>query len=134
MWMKPGDPPMTSEGEAEVTPILGGRYVHTEMHGMMMGQPYEGIGTDGYDNALGEFVSTWVDNMGTGVMDMHGKIDADHKVISYEGKMVDPVTKKEVSAWSTTTIVDPDHQVMDMYSMVKGKKVKTMELKLEREK
>jgi hypothetical protein len=34
--------------------------------------PFEGISTLGYDNAKKTFFSTWIDNMGTGMMVMEG--------------------------------------------------------------
>jgi hypothetical protein len=132
MYMKPGVPPQTSEGESNAKMILGGRYLQSEFHGTAMGGPYEGMGLDAYDNALGEFRSIWIDNMGTGVMMMHGKMDPTTKVISYEGRMVDPQSKTEVDCWSTGTIVDADHQTMEMYTMVEGQKFKMMEMKYER--
>jgi len=38
-----------------------------------MGMPFEGMGLDGYDNASKEYISIWIDNMGTGIMYMKGK-------------------------------------------------------------
>ncbi len=35
-----------------------------------MGMPFEGMGIDGYDNLAKQYVSTWVDNMGTGIMNI----------------------------------------------------------------
>jgi hypothetical protein len=133
-WMKPNDQPQSSDGEAESKLVLGGRYLQTEMHGKFMGQDYEGMGYDGYDNALGEYVSTWMDNMGTGIMFIKGKMDPATKVVSYEGKMVNPQTKKEEDSWATFTQTDADHQKFEMFAKAKGKKFKTMEMTYEREK
>src|SRR5438477_13178691 len=49
-WMKPGAPPMKSEGTSEYTPILGGRFLQEEVHGNMGDQPFEGRGLMGFDN------------------------------------------------------------------------------------
>lgn len=134
VWMKPGDPPLTSDGDAESKMIFDGRYLQSEFHGTMMGQKFEGMGLDAYDNALGEFRSVWIDNMGTGIMMLRGKMDPATKTISYEGTVVDPQTKKEIDTWSTITMTDADHQTMEMFSKIEGKKVKTMEMKYERAK
>jgi hypothetical protein len=131
-WMAPGAPPQTSEGESTSKMILGGRYLQTEIHAIFMGGPYDGMGIDAYDNALGEFRSIWMDNMGTGVMIMHGTIDPQTKIISYAGKVVDAVSKKEADCWTTLTRDGADHQTMEMFSLVDGKKFKTMEMKYDR--
>jgi hypothetical protein len=133
-WMAPGAPAQSSEGESTCKMIMGGRYLQTEFHGIYMGKPFDGMGIDGYDNALGVFRSIWLDNMGTGVMTMTGKMDPKTKVVSYQGKMVDPQSKKEMDCWTTFTQSDADHQDFQMFSKIKGKKFKIMEMISEREK
>src|SRR5262249_52979692 len=49
MWMGPGEP-QVSEGTAEASMILGGRFLKQEAKGNFMGQPFEGFGLTGYDN------------------------------------------------------------------------------------
>src|SRR5438105_4065574 len=71
-WMKPGAPPMKSDGTAEYRSIMGGRFLEQEVHGDMAGQPFEGRGVEGYDNVTKEHWGTWVDNMGTTTMLMKG--------------------------------------------------------------
>ncbi|MDB5210043.1 MAG: hypothetical protein JWQ30_870, partial [Sediminibacterium sp.] len=66
MWMSPDAPPMKSNGTATNKMIMGGRYQQMAFKGDMMGQPFEGLGTTGYDNARKVWTSTWIDNMGTG--------------------------------------------------------------------
>ena len=75
MYMAPGAPPETSKGKAVNKMILGGRYQVSEFKGTMMGQPFEGVSTLGYDKHKNIFENTWVDNMGTGIMYMEGTWD-----------------------------------------------------------
>ena len=49
-----------SQGTCEGKWILGNRFVQETARGQWMGQPFEGIGTIGYDNLKDEYVSTWV--------------------------------------------------------------------------
>ena len=51
-WMEPGKPPTESTGTAEMKMLLDGRFLYQEYHAQMMGQPFSGIGIDGYDNML----------------------------------------------------------------------------------
>ena len=63
-WMEPGKPPTESAGSAEMKTLLDGRFLQQEFTGEMMGHPYSGIGTTGYDNLRKRYVSTWIDTMG----------------------------------------------------------------------
>ena len=49
MWMDPKAPPSESEGTSKGTMLLDGRYLQTDNQGNMMGMPFHGIGTMGYD-------------------------------------------------------------------------------------
>src|SRR5690349_20863329 len=43
-WMKAGEPPMESKGEAKFSMLLGGRVERQEFKGDFMGMPFEGLG------------------------------------------------------------------------------------------
>jgi hypothetical protein len=134
-WMAPGTEPMETKGVAEMSMVLGGRYLSQQFRGEMMGQPYEGIGHTGFDNVQKKFVSTWMDNMGTGVMLSTGVEDAATRKVAYTGKYWDPVTGAETSMDQLLTIVDPDHQLFEMYMFgPDGKKFKCMEIHYTRRK
>ncbi len=130
MWMEPGAPPQTSTGEAVIKMMLGGRYQRMTFNGSMMGQPMEGEGTVAFDNAKKMFVSTWVDNMGTGIMQMEGPWDEATKSMTLKGSYKDPMTGKECSMREVYTMTDNRHHVMEMYSTTDGKEYKNMEMKL----
>src|SRR6476620_5627787 len=96
MWMQPNDPkPTTSMGTAEIKMSLGGRYQMGTHKGNFMGMPFEGMSTVAYNNASKKLESTWMDNMGTGVMFMTGDYDAATKTTNFSGKCTDPMTGKE---------------------------------------
>src|SRR5262245_12137150 len=57
--------PEKSTGTSTYTSIMGGRYIQESFKSTFMGQPFEGLGTFGYDNVLKKYVGTWLDNMGT---------------------------------------------------------------------
>jgi Protein of unknown function (DUF1579) len=135
MWMKPGDEPMKNTGTAVYKMILNGLYQQGTHTGNMMGMPFAGESTMGYDNAKKIFVSTWVDNMGTGIMYLSGPWDEATKTITLTGKMVDPGTYAEVDVKETLQVVDDNTQIMTMYAPgPDGKEFKTMEIKSTRKK
>lgn len=136
MWMGIGAPPATSTGTMVNKMLLGGRYQTSSFTGSMMGMPFEGIGTTGFDNAEKKFISTWIDNMGTGIMKMEGTWDSVTKTIVYTGKCKNPANGKEYSMREVYTFIDDNNQTMEMYGpdAKTGKEYKSMEIKLTRKK
>ncbi len=129
MWTNPSAPPTESNGTATYESIMGGRYVRSTAKAMMMGMPFEGGGIDGFDNVTGQFVSTWIDNFGTGITTFSGKYDPATKTITYSGEMADmtkPMSKVRIR--QTLRIVDDDHHEMSWYETRNGKEAKTMEI------
>ncbi|MBC8985695.1 DUF1579 domain-containing protein [Pedobacter sp. N36a] len=134
MWMAPGAAPEKSKTSSTNTMIMGGRYQKSIHEGNMMGMPFEGMSLLGYDNSKKVFISTWIDNMGTGVMTMEGTWDDATKTINFRGKCVDPMTGKDMDVREVFKFVDNDHQVMEMYANTDGKEMKTMEIQFSRRK
>ena len=97
-----------------------------------MGQPFEGYSLVGYDNAKKIFQSSWVDNMGTGIMHMEGKWDPQLKTINFTGTSVDPSTGKEMQVRETFKWIDDNTQLMEMFIQENGKEFKNMEIKFTR--
>ena len=130
LWMAPGQEPMKNKSTSEVKMILGGRYWQATNKGSFGGMPYEGIGVIGYDNAKKIFQSSWIDNMGTGVMMMEGTYDAATKTLTLNGKSYDPMAGKDMNMRQVFKFIDDKHQVIEMYSINGGKEFKAMEMKL----
>lgn len=124
----PSQPWQESTGSSVVTTLMDGRYIQESNTSVMMGMPFSGMGVTGYDNVLGKYVSTWIDNMGTGIMTSTGTADASGKVINWSGMMSDPVTGKPQKERMITTFVDDNHHTFEMYSTPPGakKEMKTM--------
>lgn len=133
MWMSPDAPPSQSTSTCSNKMILGGRYQQSEHKGSFDGMPFEGMSTTGFDNSKKKFVSTWIDNMGSGMMIMEGTYDVATKTMNCIGKQVDPVSGKDMDMRQTLTFVDNDHQTMEMYTTpAGGKEYKNMEIKYTR--
>jgi hypothetical protein len=128
-WMMPGQPPMDSNGTAVNTWILGGRFVQQKFSGQFMGQPFEGVGYTGYDNVKKTYWSSWMDNMGTGVMNSIGGTTDGGKTWKFMTTMADPMTGKEGPVEERLTVADHDHHSFEMWSPgPDGKMMKTMAL------
>ena len=136
MWDAPGAAPQISTTRAERTMGLGGRVLLEHWQGTMMGMPFEGLGTAGYDNANGRYWSTWSDNFSTGVMTSVGDCDPDPKRgCAFTATAVDPMTGKEKKVRQTLAWPTPDDERMEMYDRgPDGKEWKSMEIVLRRAK
>jgi hypothetical protein len=133
-WMAPGAPPMESSGVSETTWIMGGRYIQEKATGTFFGQPFNGMGITGYDNAKKQYVGTWVDNMGTGIMSQTGST-TDGKVWSFKGTNTDPMTGKDSPSEMKITVADKDHYTAEMWAPAPdGKMFKMMEINYSRKK
>ncbi len=134
-WWQPGAPPMESKGTAENRMIMGGRFLEGRFTGTMMDMPFEGLGYTGYDNYKKKYVSTWMDNMGTGVMTSMGSGDPSGKTMTFTGEMDDPMEGKTKPFKNTFTMVDNDHHTFEMWSAgPDGKMAKVMEIHYTRKK
>jgi len=128
-WMAPGTEPTVSEATAVSEMVMDGRYLQTKVSGNMMGMPFNGMSIEGYDNAMKIFMTTWIDNMGTGIMFLTGKWDESTKTISYTGKMVDPMSASWVDVKQVVTYNSDGTTKMEMYGLgPDGKEFKTMEV------
>lgn len=130
MWMDPSAPPAEGSGTVHAEMILGGRYVHSVWKGDFMGMPFEGHGTDGFDNVTKKHISSWVDNMSTGMMTMTGTCDADGKTCTSTSEpMMDPMTGKMTSFRSVVTWTSDKSFKMEMYMKPEGgSEMKNMEM------
>jgi Protein of unknown function (DUF1579) len=120
-WMEPGKPPTESSGTAEMRMLLDGRFLYQEYNSQMMGQPFSGIGIDGYDNLTKKYVTAWIDTMGTGIFFMEGTASTDGKTITLRGSHPEPGGGK-MSHRAVWKIVDNNTQTFDMYGAHHGQK------------
>ena len=132
MWMDPSGEPMKSTATTVNKMIMGGRYQVSNHTGTMMGMPFEGMNLLGYDNTKKTFISTWIDNMGTGMMIMEGPWDEATKSATLRGKQTDPLTGKDMDVKEIFQIVDDNTQKFEMYMSKDGNEMKVMEIPYKR--
>ena len=131
-WMEPDKPPTEMTGTCTQKMLLGGRYLHQEYTGEMMGEPFNGINIIGYDNHTKKYVSVWFDSMSTGIYLFEGTAGADGKTITQESSFDDPV--RGPMGWrSVTRFMDDNTLEYEMYLTPKGgKEEKMMEMTVTR--
>ena len=132
-WMDPNQPPAESKATNVVTMALNNLYQLSHYKGEMMGMPFEGRGTLAYDNARKMFVSTWIDNLGSGIMMMTGTYNESTKMLSLKGTQTDPMTGKESPIREDYKIIDDNTQTFELYGPgMDGKEMKYMEATMKR--
>lgn len=132
-WMGPDVPPEKATATEEIKMILGGRYQEGTTTGEMMGMPFEGRSTLAYDNITNEYISTWIDNMGTGLAVMRGKYDEASKTTSLTGTMVDPISGKEKQMKQVYTVIDDNTRKLQMFEVgPEGEETINMEIVMKR--
>lgn len=135
MWINPSASPDKSKGTIIQSSIMGGRYVVGKYSGTVFGQKTEGQTTMGYDNAKKLFVSTWIDNQGTGIVYLSGNYDEKTKTLNLSGYQTDPMTGKDRNIREEMTIIDDDSYTITMIgSSPDGKEMKFMEALYKRKK
>jgi hypothetical protein len=134
-WMAPGAPATKSTGTEDSKMVMGGRYQQATFKGNFSGMPFEGMSLMGFDNKKKVYESTWIDNMGTGIMKMEGNWDEATKSMTMLGTFIDPATGKQMEMRQLFRIIDKDHHFAEMYCKgPDGKEFKTMEISYTRKK
>jgi hypothetical protein len=102
-WPTPDAAPMPSTVTMNSRMDLGGRFLMNDVRAEWpeIGT-FEGRATLGYDNAQRIFVSSWVDNMGTGIMSGTGQLADDRKTLTITYTYFDPAKKKQVTLREVT--------------------------------
>lgn len=115
IWHSPDTPPAESTGTTETKMIMGGRYLMDMSEGSFEGQPFQGLGLAGYDNLKQKYFSTWLDNMGTGIMIAEGDVDDTGRVFTYQCTYSCPMTGGIKHSKTIETVVDENTWTMQMF-------------------
>lgn len=115
MFMGPDAPPTVSNASATYRMGMGGRYLLEDVKGSFEGHPFEGMGVTGYDNALGQYVFTWIDNAGTGIMRGLGTMNSAGDTMTTEVWAVDPMTGREKRSRGRERFINADTRISEVW-------------------
>jgi Protein of unknown function (DUF1579) len=113
MFMEPGGAATPSKGTETVT-MLGGFWQVSEFKSEMMGQPFQGLGSTGYDPAKKKYVGTWIDSMTPAYYTVEGSYDPSTKTLTATMEGPDH-TGQVTKTKATTEWKDADTRVFTMY-------------------
>lgn len=123
LWLDAAKPPKVDTGAADFAMVLNGRHLKQTLR-IADGTGFEGLGYIGYDNASGQFFSTWMDVNFPGIVVAWGGQDGNAYVL--RGTM-GTVPVREV-----LTITDGDHVDYRFYETHEGKEALVVELEYTR--
>jgi hypothetical protein len=127
--------PDTSKVFQTYSMTLNGLYQEGKLTGDMMGMSFEGRSVTGFDNAKKIFVSTWIDNLGSGIIIMTGSYNESQKTITLNGAQSNPVTGKDSGIRQVMKVIDKNSYTLEMYGDgYDGKEIKFMEGTFKRKK
>lgn len=136
MYMDPAGQPQESKGTATRKAIMEGRYFMAEHtgkfkmpgpDGKMQEMNFKGMAFEGYDNAKKKFVSAWIDNMSTMILNSEGTYDAATKTFTYNAEC-EMMPGKMTRIREVIKVVDKDHHTFEWYDNSRGPETKTMEI------
>lgn len=114
-WETPDAEAQTSPASSTLKPILNGLFVQENFRGAFWGQPFQGLGLQGYDNAADMHVSLWLDSMSSGVYRAVGECSDECRVIEWVGSGTDPIDGSPLPSRMRTTVVSDDEMMMEMW-------------------
>lgn len=111
IFMEPGKPPMKTKS-TESARMLGGFWVVGESKGEMMGAPFTGIMTFGYDPEKKKYVGTWIDSNTSMLWNYLGTVDASGNILTLESEGMCPLEGRVCQFRDTIEFKSPDHRVL----------------------
>ena len=135
-WMSPDSPPSEASGTTVTRSVMDGRYLVSDHTGKMQmpgaggsltEMEFKGMAIEGYDNAKKKFVASWIDNMGTGIMNLEGTYDVATKTLTYLAEY-EPMPGMKTKMREVVKITDTDHHMMEFFEQRGDKEVKTMQI------
>jgi hypothetical protein len=129
-WMAPDTPPMSSTGRSKIRMLMKGRYVSEQFSAESpeFGS-FQGQGTLAYDRLAKEYIHTWIDTMGTGIMISRGQASEDGKTIVLNAPYKDPVTMQDLNYRIVFHTGEEESRRMEMFVTYPGKEeFRTMEV------
>lgn len=123
-YMEPGQPPMESEARDTVTAI-GEFWTLARFENSMMGMPFVGSCTLGYEPHSGRYVSTWIDSMAPVLCVLTGHKKGD--TMELKGEFHSCMTNTVLKHRTTEKRISKDERIFEMFcTMPDGNEIKLM--------
>lgn len=119
-YMDPSQPPLETQGRERVE-AFGQFWTIGLFETEMMGMPFQGRGTIGYDPLAEHYVTTWIDTMMPHLYVFTGKYDAAGRVLEMEGEGPDCTVAGRIARYRTREERrSADEHVFEMFMQTAG--------------
>jgi len=116
-----GQPPMKVTG-TESARMLGGFWLHSETRSEMMGTPFVGVMTVGFDPATRKYVGTWVDSTTSRLWRYEGSVDGTGRILTLNSEGPHPSDPAKTAKYrEVIEIQDKDHKTFTSQIEIDGK-------------
>jgi len=119
-WPAAGAEPVKTVGMVVNEMIMDGRFLESRFKGTIDGRSFVGTGHEGYDDARGKYVSTWIDSLSTGMAYAEGAPTENPNVIVTRGTTADPATGAIRKTKNVTTIRSASVYTFEMFESADG--------------
>lgn len=128
-WPEPGAEPITATHSSVMRMALGRRYLIEELDGDLWGEEFRGMGITAYDNIEEKYITTWIDNLSTGILILSGRYDQNRDAVVMTGDYTDPVTEQKRFLKSVERVTEDGTRVYEHWEVSDdGSEFKVMEL------
>jgi hypothetical protein len=135
LYHTPGEEPEVTECTETVEMLPGGMWVTSRFEGKIMGLPFTGIGTSGYDPTEKKYIGTWVDSMSPYMQTIKGDYDPETKTMTSISESRNPMNGAKITYKEIGREIDDDTRTFEMHMPNdKGEYVKMMEIEYTRKK
>lgn len=123
-YMDPSQPPMETQA-TETVEMVGDFWTLSRYESDMMGMPFVGRATVGYEPHTGKYVSTWVDSCSPTLFRLAGEQKGD--TLTMRGKAWSCMTNSELEHRTTEKRISKDERLFEMFcTMPDGTEIKMM--------
>jgi len=118
-----------TSGSASYEMILGGRFLDGTHEGVVMGIPFQGRLTFGYDTYKHKFVASFIDDLGTSLRYAEGTLDKSGAVLSLWGQMDEWMTDEhDKMVLYRIQIQSPTSFTFEIHDLALGDESKVIEV------
>jgi len=123
-YMDPSQPPMETNATEKID-MIGEFWTVSRYETQMMGAPFVGCATLGFEPHSNQFVSTWMDSMAPVLCTLRGKQKGD--TIAMEGEFFSCMTNSVLKHRTTEKHISKNERIFEMFAvMPDGKEMKMM--------
>jgi hypothetical protein len=128
-----GAEPLESKGTEKNELLPGGMWLLSDFNGEILGMPFSGRGTAGYDPIEKKYIGTWVDSISPHLTIMKGDYDAATKTMTSIAEGRDFETGQITKSKHITRFVDENTRTFEIHATEEGgKERKVMEIQYKR--